>query len=187
MTAWFCNRRPDDPGLQGIVKIMKIISGLAIENRYMPGSIGRITELHGVYYSRHWGFGQYFESKVAVELSEFIDRYDQRRDRIWLAILNDRVEGSLVIDGYHAGDRGAHLRWFIVSEALQDKGIGRALMNKAMKYCRERNYKKIYLWSFKGLHAARRLYEDMGFRLVRQQHGLQWGVEVEEQYFELVR
>ena len=164
---------------------IKVIPELTFENRYLPGSIGRITELHGVYYSKHWGFGQYFESKVAAELSEFLERFDENRDGIWLAIFNDRVEGSLVIDGLYAEDRGAHLRWFIVSEALQDKGIGRLLINRAMKFCRERDYKKIYLWSFKGLHAARHLYEAVGFRLVKEQCGIQWGTEVNEQYFEL--
>ncbi len=166
---------------------MKVIPELTIENRYLPGSIGRVTELHGVYYSRHWGFGQYFESKVAVELSGFLDRYDDNRDGIWLAVLNDRAEGSLIIDGVHAEDKGAHLRWFIVSEALQGGGIGRILINRAMHFCRDRNYKKVYLWSFEGLHAARRLYEDSGFRLVKEQRGVQWGTEVNEQCFELIR
>jgi GNAT superfamily N-acetyltransferase len=166
---------------------MKVIPELMIENRYLPGSIGRITEMHSAYYSRHWGFGLYFESKVAVELSEFLGRFDDNRDGIWLAILNDRVEGSLIIDGLHAEDRGAHLRWFIVAEALQGRGIGRLLINRAMHFCRQRCYKKIYLWSFEGLHAARRLYEDMGFRHAREQRGVQWGTEVKEQYYELVR
>lgn len=166
---------------------MKVIPELTIENRYLPGSMGRIIELHGVYYSKHWGFGQYFESKVAVELSEFLDRFDNNRNGIWLAILNDRIEGSLIIDGVHAEDKGAHLRWFIVSEALQGRGIGRILINRAMEFCRERNYNKMYLWSFEGLYSARKLYEDAGFRIVNEQPGVQWGTKVNEQYFELIR
>lgn len=41
---------------------------------YAPGALGRITELHTVYYHRHWGFGRYFESLVATELAEFLRR-----------------------------------------------------------------------------------------------------------------
>jgi hypothetical protein len=35
------------------------------------------------------------------------------------------------------------------------------------------------------LWAARHLYEKTGFRLVEQRRGSQWGVEVNEQRFEL--
>ena len=46
---------------------------------YVPGAIGRITELHATYYHEHWGFGRYFESKVATELSELGVPSDNRR------------------------------------------------------------------------------------------------------------
>jgi len=46
--------------------------------------------------------------------------------------VNGRVEGSVVIDGMHAENEGAHLRWFIISDALRGKGMGRTLINKAI-------------------------------------------------------
>jgi GNAT superfamily N-acetyltransferase len=121
---------------------------------------------------------------VATELSEFLTRFDKQRDGIWFAAVKDRVEGSISIDGIHASDKGAHLRWFIVSDELRRKGAGRQLLDKAIHFCRTKGYKKIYLWTFEGLHAARRLYEDVGFKLMMQQTGVQWGTEVNEQYFE---
>ena len=165
---------------------MNIIPEFRLETGYIPGSIGRISELHGKYYHDHWGFGLYFEAKVATELSEFLKRYDKDRDGIWIATVSGRVEGSLVIDGIHAKNEGAHLRWFIISDALKGKGVGRHLINKAIDFCRSKGYKKIYLWTFEGLDAARHLYEDVGFRLTKQQRGVQWGNEVNEQYFELI-
>jgi GNAT superfamily N-acetyltransferase len=157
----------------------RIVSG------YLPGSIGRVSELHGTYYHDHWGFGVYFEAKVAAELSEFLNRFDKDRDGIWFATVNGRVEGSIIIDGFHNADKGAHLRWFIISDALRGKGAGRQLVNAAIDFCRSKGYKKIYLWTFAGLSSARHLYEDAGFKLIRQQSGIQWGTEVREQYFEL--
>lgn len=151
----------------------------------MPGLIGRIAELHGTYYHHQWRFGVYFEAKVATELSEFLTRFDKTRDGIWLATVKGRVEGSIAIDGMLAPDKGAHLRWFIVSDALRGKGAGRRLIDAAIDFCRIKGYKMVYLWTFEGLHAARHLYEDMGFQLVKQQSGFQWGTEVNEQYFEL--
>lgn len=64
------------------------------------------------------------------------------------------------------------------------EGAGRQLLDKAIDFCRTKGYKKIYLWTFEGLHAARHLYEDAGFKLIMQQTGDQWGIEVNEQYFE---
>lgn len=158
---------------------------MKIEKGYVPGSIGRIAELHGTYYHKHWGFGLYFEAKVAAELSEFLRRYDDNRDGVWIATCKGRVEGSIVIDGIHADREGAHLRWFILSDALRGKGVGRKLLAHAMDFCKERGYKKVFLHTFEGLDAARRLYEEAGFTLMRQQKGVQWGTEVSEQYFVL--
>jgi len=156
-----------------------------IEKGYIPGSIGRISELHGTYYHNRWGFGLYFEAKVATELSEFLQRYDKNKDGIWIAGMNGRIEGSIIIDGIHAENEGAHLRWFIMSDALTGKGVGRNLIIKAINFCRSKGYKTVYLWTFEGLNAARHLYEDVGFKLVKQQSGIQWGTTVNEQYFEL--
>jgi GNAT superfamily N-acetyltransferase len=91
----------------------------------------------------------------------------------------------MIIDGLHAAEQGAHLRWFITSDEIRGSGAGNALMGAAMAFCREREYRRVYLWTFDGLGAARHLYEKFGFRLVHQHRGSQWGAEVEEQRFEL--
>jgi GNAT superfamily N-acetyltransferase len=152
---------------------------------YVPGAIGRIVELHASYYYPHAGFGLFFEGKVARELSEFLSRYNEKRDGLWLAIADGRVEGSIVIDGLHADEEGAHLRWFIVSDCLRGNGLGNALLATALDFCRSRRYERVHLWTFEGLHAARHLYEKYGFQLTEQKRGEQWGVEVNEQRFDL--
>ena len=157
---------------------VKIVKG------YIPGSIGRVSELHAAYYHRHWGFGLFFEARVASELSAFLQRYDERRDGFWTASLGERIEGSITIDGIHAEDAGAHLRWFIVSDAMRGRGTGNQLINVAIAFCRERGYQRVFLDSFEGLDAARHLYEKNGFKLVEQHRGAQWGAEVNEQRFE---
>ena len=145
---------------------------------------GRIAELHGVYYHQHWKFGLFFEAKVALELSEFLKRYDQSRDGFWTVIAGRRIEGSITIDGVHGESEGAHLRWFILSDALRGKGAGNQLINTAINFCRRKCYSKIYLWTFEGLGAARHLYEKSGFTLIEERKGTQWGTEVNEQRFE---
>src|SRR5712691_2629876 len=152
---------------------------------YVPGAIGRVAELHGTYYHRHWKFDLFFEAKVATELAAFLGRYDSQRDGFWTASLLGRVEGSITIDGLHADAEGAHLRWFIISDALRGKGMGKRLITTAIDFCRSRDYRRVFLWTFKGLDAARHLYEIAGFKLVEHRQGVQWGTEVEEQRYEL--
>ncbi len=160
-------------------------SDVEIAKGYMPGSLGRVAELHGGYYHEHWGFGLFFESRVATELAEFLGRYDAQRDGFWTASIGGRIEGSITIDGHHADAEGAHLRWFIMSDALRGKGLGNQLVRTAIEHCRSQGYRQVYLTTFEGLNAARYLYEKAGFRLVEQHRGTHWGTEVNEQRFEL--
>lgn len=152
---------------------------------YLPGCIGRITEMHAAYYSRTVGFGAPFEAKVASELSAFCLQYDAERDGLWLAEEDGVIHGSIVIDGSHYRESGAHLRWFIMSDESRGTGAGSRLLGSAMAFCRSRGYGRVYLWTFDELHAARHLYEKHGFRLARAQRGSRWGKEVNEQLFTL--
>jgi len=154
---------------------------------YIPGVIGRISELHGIYYHQHWGFGVFFEARVATDLSEFLKNYIQARDRLWTISQAGRIEGSIAIDGSRADTEGAHLRWFIVAEALQRKGYGSQLITLALDFCHAKGYSHLFLNTFEGLETARHLYEKNGFQLVEQRTGAQWGLEVNEQRYELTR
>ncbi|MDO9131933.1 MAG: GNAT family N-acetyltransferase [Hydrogenophaga sp.] len=150
---------------------------------YLPGCIGRVVEMHAAYYAHTVGFGVAFEAKVATELAAFCLHIDSTRDGLWLARDDDGIQGSVVIDGTHHEEAGAHLRWFITSDASRGQGVGAQLLEAAMAFCRARGYRKVYLWTFDELHAARHLYEKHGFALARTQRGSQWGKEVNEQLF----
>jgi len=152
---------------------------------YRPGVIGRMAELHATYYYENWGFGLFFEAKVATELSEFLSRYDESRDGFWTLSLNHQIKGGIAIDGIKAMTDGAHLRWFILSPEVRGRGFGRRLMEEALSFCKKNDYKRVYLHTFEGLNPARHLYEKFGFELVQQAEGMQWGAAVIEQKFEL--
>jgi len=153
---------------------------------YYPGVVGKITQLHAVYYHEHWGFDVSFETQMGQELSIFVSEFDDERDGLWVATANDKFAGAVAIDGQHAMTDGARLRWFIVDPEFQDAGLGNRLISRAVQFCRDRNYSKIFLWTFEGLDAARRLYERQNFRL-RETHEVdQWGQRITEQKFELI-
>jgi GNAT superfamily N-acetyltransferase len=156
---------------------------------YVPGAIGRVAELHARYYSANWGFGLFFEAKVAAGLAEFLQRLDPARDGFWTLCQDDRtggrVLGSLAIDGAQSASEGAHLRWFILADELHGRGLGKRLLGEAVDFCRTVGHPRIFLWTFQGLDPARRLYESFGFRLVEERQGQQWGTPVLEQRFVL--
>ena len=153
---------------------------------YFPGAIGKVTELHAVYYFENWGFDISFETQVGRELSEFMTTFRPERDGFWAAVRDGEFAGAIAIDGSRAVVEGARLRWFIVAPRFQGQGIGGELMGKAMRFCREAGHKRVYLWTFKGLDAARNLYEREGFRLTLEHAVEQWGSTIVEQKLEWV-
>ncbi len=152
---------------------------------YYPGVVGKIIEAHAIYYHEYWGFDATFETQVARELADFVGAFQKTRDGLWAATVRGRFAGSVAIDGRLAHREGARLRWFLVVPDFQGGGIGKALITRAVEFCRDRRYVRVYLWTFRGLEVARCLYEGAGFRL-SEEHGVtQWGQLLTEQRYEL--
>jgi GNAT superfamily N-acetyltransferase len=158
----------------------KIIAG------YRPGTIGRVTELHAVYYHQHWEFGLYFEAKIATELTQFMQSFNPQCDGFWTAVIADKIIGSVAIVSEKSSPATARLRWLIVDTEYQGRGLGKRLMREAIVFCKKAKLRRIYLTTFAGLDAARYLYEQEGFVLVLEQEDCHWGKTVSEQTFELI-
>ncbi|WP_236635898.1 bifunctional helix-turn-helix transcriptional regulator/GNAT family N-acetyltransferase [Paracoccus aminophilus] len=150
---------------------------------YQTGVIASITQMHAQYYARTSGFGRVFETVVAGGLAEFVSRLDHPRNALWTVRKNDQICGSIAIDGEDMGGDTAHLRWFIVDDAIRGAGIGGRLLATALAFVDAQGFKETQLWTFSGLSAARHLYEAHGFLLVEERAGSQWGTEVTEQRF----
>lgn len=153
---------------------------------YSPGALGRIVQLHGSYYSREWGLGLYFEAKVASEMVEFLSRFEAAHDGAWFAQVDGEVVGSIFIDGSDAQGKGARLRWFIVDPSYHGYGLGQRLIDRAVEFCTQQRFPRVYLTTFAGLNAARYLYEKAGFKLCGEEDGraLTGSAALVEQIFE---
>ncbi len=116
-------------------------------------------------------------------MAEFVARLDRPMNAIWAAVESGNVIGTIAIDGEDLGGNAAHLRWFIIDDGKRGRGLGKRLLTEAVSFCDQRGFGEIQLWTFKGLDAARRLYEAAGFTLAEEYLGGQWGTEVTEQRF----
>ncbi len=142
--------------------------------------------MHAGYYAREHGMGEVFERKVAEGLTEFLPRLQNSRNRLWLATTagqNGQIVGSLAIDSEDLGAGQAHLRWFILDDGCRGQGVGSALLRRVIDFVDQERFTRTVLWTFKGLDAARHLYERNGFHLAEEYSGAQWGVNLTEQRF----
>lgn len=150
---------------------------------YRTGMIGDIAALHARTHGPIVGMGPTFESVVSEAMAEFMPRVGNPANNSWSVVDDGEIIGSITIDGEDLGDGIAHLRWFILSERLRGKGLGKVLLLKALEHCDRLGFSEIHLWTLKGLDAARALYEKNGFVLAEEYVGDQWGKAVTEQKF----
>lgn len=156
---------------------------VTIHTGYTDELIGRITALHSKIYSDIAGFGAYFEALVGRNYADFISRLESPVNQTWYAVKNAKIIGGISIDGEDLEEGQAHLRWFVVDPTIQSKGTGKRLLQCAMDFCDEQGFDEVHLWTFKGLDAARNLYEKHGFKLVFEEWGTRYGSKVLERKY----
>lgn len=120
---------------------------------YHAGVIGKIVELHAMYYHTYWGFDMSFETQQGRELCDFMSRFDPKTDGLWTVYIHGCFAGSVAIDGELTASEGARLRWLIVAPDFQGRGVGQALVRKAMEFSKQAGHRKIFLWTFKDWRA----------------------------------
>ncbi len=152
---------------------------------WRPGLIGWTVAQHGSYYAENWGFGPFFEAKVARDMAEFVLRIDSAGNHVLWAADDEGLLATVSLDGEQAEQRLTHLRWFIAGERSRGQGLGRDILRRAVSAARKDDMQGIYLTTFAGLDAARALYEAEGFKLVSEADDMTWGVRVCEQRFEV--
>ena len=88
-----------------------------------PGMAGEVISLHGAYYSRAWGLAPRFECEVGQELCAFLSRPEGSPGAFWATRDEAGLMGFIALQPELPGE--ARLRWFIVREGLQGRGLGR--------------------------------------------------------------
>lgn len=155
-----------------------------IQTTLSPGDIGEIIRLHGVLYAREYGWDETFEVYVAEGLSKFVLNYNPERDRIWVAEHEGRIVGCIAIAGY--SETEAQLRWYLVHPEMRGRGLGKRLISEAVQFCRERDYRSIFLWTTSDLKAAAYVYQSIGFHKTEEKTHEIWGKIITEERWDMM-
>jgi GNAT superfamily N-acetyltransferase len=150
---------------------------------HRPGDIDWVIHRHGVLYAQEYGWDATFEGLVAEVAAQFIKNFDAKRDRCWIAERDGTPVGSVFLVRYT--DQVAKLRLLLVEPEARGLGIGAHLVAECVQFARLCGYRKLILWTQSILTAARKLYQNAGFRLVKQEPQHAFGVDLVSENWEL--
>jgi DNA-binding MarR family transcriptional regulator/GNAT superfamily N-acetyltransferase len=132
-----------------------------------PGDMGFVVQSHGALYASEYGFDASFEALVADIAAKFLTSFDASRERCWIAELDGVPVGSVFLVRHN--DEIAKLRLLLVDPAGRGQGLGKRLVDECVGFARARGYRRVTLWTQSILVAARKIYQDAGFELVKSE------------------
>lgn len=114
----------------------------------------------------------YFDPQL-YHLSSYYTSNSEKR--AYFVVVDDigKVLGGIGIDEFPGFERCAEIQKLYLTEEVQGKGLGKALMETAEKYAVQAGYERLYLETHTNLEAAIHLYEKLGFHKIQKPREVQ--------------
>ena len=147
------------------------------------GDFGWAIERHGTIYDAEYGWGPGFEGLVAELFGRFAQKHDPARERCWIAELKGERVGCVFL--VEREPEVAQLRCLLVEPKARGHGVGGKLVKACVEFSRDAGYRRMMLWTNKGLDSARKIYQAVGFKLVEEKAHRDFGPELIGQSWEM--
>jgi DNA-binding MarR family transcriptional regulator/GNAT superfamily N-acetyltransferase len=151
--------------------------------QHQPGDMGWIVHRQAILYAEEYGWDGTYEALAAEIVAQFIKNYDPKYERSWIAEKDGARVGAVFVA--KASDEIAKLRLLHVEPEARGLGIGKRLVEECVRFARQAGYSKITLWTQSILHAARHLYKQAGFQVVREEQHHSFGKNLTAETWEL--
>ena len=184
-----------EPDQNRLVEAMHTIEGLLgaqpehrvpyILRPHRSGDMGWVVQRQGMLYNQEYGWDETCEALFAEIVAKFIRDYDAKRERCWIAEREGDNAGAVFLMAHPEREGVARLRLLHVEPNARGLGIGRRLVQECTRFARQTGYHTITLWTNSVLHAARRIYEREGYRLVHEEPHHSFGHDLVGQTWEL--
>jgi DNA-binding MarR family transcriptional regulator/GNAT superfamily N-acetyltransferase len=149
----------------------------------VPGDIGWVVQQHGEIYWREYGWDSRFEALVADIAAQFVRKFQPEWERCWIAELDGERVGAVFVVRKSATT--VQLRMLILAPKARGLGLGARLTDECLAFARAKGYRKMVLWTNSCLTAARHIYSQRGFRLVKSEPYEGFGHELVGETWEL--
>jgi len=151
--------------------------------QHQPGDMGWIVHRQAILYAEEYGWDGTYEALAAEIVAQFIKNYDPKRERCWIAEKDGERIGAVFVA--KASDEIVKLRLLHVEPEARGLGIGRRLVEECVRFARQAGYQKMTLWTQNILHAARHIYKQAGFQVVREEQHHRFGKDLTAETWEL--
>jgi len=150
---------------------------------HQPGDMGWVVSRQGLLYAQEYGWDEQYEALAAKIAANFIEKFDSRRERCWIAERKGETVGAVFLVKH--SQTVAKLRLLHVDASARGLGIGKRLVDECVRFARRVGYKKITLWTQSILFAARHIYKQAGFRCVGKKRHRSFGHDLVAETWEL--
>lgn len=184
--------------LQALARVQRLLGeprqDAAVHLRALrPGDLGWVVSRHGALYHQEFGWDWRFEALVARIAADFAERFEADREAGWIAERDGERLGCVFLvqardEASGAPDPGwAQLRMLLLEPAARGLGLGKRLVAACTDFARQAGcYRGIRLWTNSGLSAARGIYQDSGYRLVKTETHHSFGHDLVGETWELL-